>query len=125
MRYTDTAANSIQEGIMKETSVEEAARVVEALEVTPTETNITQMHVMLEAYCLFLKRNEEYEDLWEDYGWVDNLTHIRSKTMRLVRKFWREEPQDGAKGIDDAYDLVNYGIFFIRNFMHGSRWGRR
>jgi len=89
-----------------------------------TETNVQQMVVYLEAFELFVQRNSTYEDLWKDYGWMDTLTHLRSKSMRLVRKFWRESPSTDKILLDDAMDLINYAVFFVRNFRAGNKWGR-
>lgn len=89
-----------------------------------TGTNIEQMKVYIDAFEIFVERNERYEDLWKQYGWMDTLTHVRSKALRLVRKFWREDPeQEDETLLDDALDLVNYATFFIRNFRSGNKWG--
>lgn len=100
---------------------------------SPTQGDLLQMSIFLSSYETYLQRNEIYVDLWKDYGWMDLLTHVRSKSMRLVRKFWRENaPQPGTEEyedavhthLDDAYDLLNYVAFFIRAFRDGNKWGR-
>ena len=106
----------------------EAEQVLQVIGVPVTNGNVEQMAVMLEAYHKYLERNAVYENLWQDYGWMDTLTHVRSKAMRIVRKFWRDETAPKATAalhLDDALDLVNYVVFFIRNVREGNRWGRR
>lgn len=88
-----------------------------------TETNVAQMRAYLEAFGIFVQRNSVYEDLWKSYGWMDSLTHVRSKAMRLVRKFWRDNPTEDETLLDDAFDLINYTVFFIRNWRDRNKWG--
>lgn len=91
----------------------------------PTISEREQFGVLMDSFHLFVQRNSVYEDLWKDYGWMDTLTHIRSKAMRLVRKFWRDDPTEDDSLLDDVYDLINYAVFFIRNFRERNKWGRR
>lgn len=91
----------------------------------PTESERAHFSSLMDAFQIFMERNQVYEDLWQDYGWMDSLTHIRSKSLRLIRKFWRDEAPEDADGLlDDAYDLINYSVFFIRNYLAKNKWGR-
>jgi hypothetical protein len=102
-----------------------ATEVISILGHEPSPSNIEQMQVYLDAFDVFLERNSRYEDLWRDYGWMDNLTHVRSKALRLVRKFWRNNaPEANDNMLDDAVDLINYTAFFIRNYCDRNKWGR-
>lgn len=104
---------------------DQAREVVEHLGYEITETNVEQMFTYLSAYEIFIQRNSVYEDLWKDYGWMDCLVHIRSKAMRLVRKFWRDDPAHDEALLDDVFDLINYSVFFIRNYITENKWGRQ
>lgn len=101
-----------------------AESIVKQTGAPPTQTNIDQMAEYLAAFHIFIQRNEKYKDLWKDYGWMDSLTHVRSKAMRMIRKFWRDNPESDEINLDDSYDLVNYVVFFIRNFKEKNKWGR-
>jgi hypothetical protein len=97
-----------------------AAGVLQAVGLpTGKRTNEQQMAVLLDAFDIFLERNEDREDLWAEYDAEDALLHIRSKAARLERV--REKMRDGwdptklrKKDLDEAYDLINYCAFFIR-----------
>jgi hypothetical protein len=87
--------------------------ILKALEIDVTRTNIYQFTVLIEAMDKFVERNAKYKDLWQEYGIDDSLLHIKSKAARIVRLV----AEDGLSAdIDDAIDLINYAVFFIRLF---------
>lgn len=95
-------------------SIDEA---LEALELEPTEFNKGQITVFATCLHITSERNRNYGDLWKRYGWLGNLMHVQSKCARLVKMFWEDQktPQADSSDLDDAYDLINYVAFFIRN----------
>lgn len=68
---------------------------------------------------IFCQRNVRYEDLWKQYGWNDTLVHMRSKVGRTDKQWWLKGAEDATDltELDDAYDLINYTMFFIMNVM--------
>lgn len=91
-----------------------AAEAVKHLGLSAKPTTVEQMDVFREALELFEQRNNSddgYSDLWKEYGWEDSLVHMRSKLRRVEQRFRNLTSQD----LDDALDLLNYTVFFIRN----------
>lgn len=91
--------------------------IVEALNALgfePTSTNIEQMRVFQTALAIFAERNERYHDLWKKYGVKDSLNHCRSKLARTEHAF-ETNGKLHTTDLDDAYDLINYTTFAIRN----------
>lgn len=80
-----------------------------------------QRLVLHEALQLFMARNEgKYHDLWKAYGAEDSLQHMKSKLARTKQNFQDTLASDaGALDIDDALDLINYTVFYIRNVLAG------
>lgn len=92
--------------------------VAKDLGISPRDTTLDQISIFRRALEIFESKNNAdggYEDLWKQYGWADNLLHMRSKLSRIERRF-RDQ---GATHVDldDAYDLLNYVVFFIRNVL--------
>lgn len=93
--------------------------------ITPTDSIITQLRVLLEALRKFGERNERYKDVWKESGWKGSLFDMRKKLTRLWRVFWRDQPiQTIDLECDDAYDLINFTAFFIRNVKDDNQWGQ-
>lgn len=100
------------------------AEAVRVLGLSPKRTTVEQMSIMRRALELFDERNNSeagYEDLWKSYGWGDSLLHMRSKLSRVERRF--REQAGAQQDLDDAYDLINYTVFFIRNVLAGNQDG--
>jgi len=89
-----------------------------------TDTNRQQLAIFLDAMHIFQERNAKYGDLWKEYGWRGNLLHVQSKAAR-VRKVWWDgkDPFGHNEDCDDAYDLINYTAFFIRNVGEDNELG--
>lgn len=77
-------------------------------------TSFQQALVLGEAYKVFTERNKKYKDLWKEYGAEDSALHIRSKLMRLTTTTVETEEDDGL-------DLINYAVFWIRNWRDGRK----
>lgn len=76
-----------------------------------TDNHLEQLEVFMEAFELFMVRDQHHKSLWKEYGASDTAHHCKSKAMRL-----NVEP---AEHLDDAYDLINYAAFTVRNVKEG------
>lgn len=76
-------------------------------------SDIDHMVVLFEAFEVMRERNSKYADLWMEYGARDSYEHMKSKFLRSNLAF--TYPED----LDDAIDLINYTVFFIRNIRAG------
>lgn len=95
-------------------SPSKASEVLEVLGVEDNETNNEQMCVMLEAFAVFLERQEDYEDLWAESGSANNLLQAQSKVARMGVAKARLETKT-----DSGLDLINYAAFYVRNVRQG------
>lgn len=118
---------------------EEAVRHVKAVldqqGIEPSLENIQQLLIFLEALKLYDERTRAYGQLWRQYGAMSNLLSMARKTDRTVKVWWTQEEEvldadTGKKlpllhkdGLDDALDLLNYTVFFIRNARAGNIYG--
>lgn len=107
--------------------VVKAARIVWMLGYELSDTNVRQMLEYMRAMEIFVERNEIRKDLWSKAGWEDSLGHMRHKYLRLKDRFLGSQvlPYDESQEetLDDAYDLINYVTFFIRNVKADNREG--
>jgi hypothetical protein len=88
---------------------------LEALGIEPTSEALTQLNVLVEALLIHNSR-KIYGTVWQRYGWLSNLLSIARKADRLMQTFWFGPGSlDHKPSTDDAYDLINYAVFFIRN----------
>jgi hypothetical protein len=93
-----------------------------------TGTNLSQMREYLECMRVFIERNAVHNDAWKEYGAEDSAGHCRSKALRVKHHADKMAGWDGipaelkAEALDDGRDLVNYGVFFVRNVLAG-RYG--
>jgi len=74
------------------------------------------LEMMLEAFLLYKQKNAKYKNLWKVGGWWDSAHHIRHKGLRiggLLEGF--KEDHNPSERIEDALDLINYCLFFVRN----------
>jgi len=92
--------------------------------LTHEEMEVTlHMFEFVEAVSIFKQRQASYGDAWKQYGAVANLLKAATKMDRLMEIWWFNP--DGAKALkkdalDDAYDLLNYAVFFIRLAREGN-----
>jgi len=85
--------------------------------------DVDQVKFMLQAMAKFDERNARYNDLWQQGGVQDSAHHAKSKALRLM---WATDPDTqgnmtDADLVDDAIDLINYAVFFLRNLEAGRR----
>jgi len=88
----------------------EAGAILTVLHLPDTRTNREQLTVLVECLKIFDERNSKYKDLWKEVGQDDNLHHMKHKVARVDMMF-----RSGETDVDDALDLINYAVFFIRN----------
>lgn len=78
-----------------------------------------QLMVYLDAFRVFIEREAKYHSLWKEYGAKDTAHHVKSKGLRLKTQV----EADGLEAdYDDAFDLINYAAFTVRN-IRGGRLG--
>lgn len=88
---------------------------LQLLDIDPTSEALTQLNVLVEALLIHNSR-KIYGTAWQRYGWLSNLLSIARKADRLMQVFWFGPGNlDHKPSTDDAYDLINYAVFFIRN----------
>jgi len=66
-----------------------------------------QYGVLEEAYDIYVARSKERGQLWKEFDPEDAKLHIKSKSARVIHR-------DGFAE-DDALDLINYAVFYIRH----------
>lgn len=72
-----------------------------------TDTNIEQLRVYGQAMRIFHERDPKYGSLWKQYPTSTHLVHMDSKLARTKANVDEDD-------LDDAIDLLNYTVFFIR-----------
>lgn len=88
--------------------------------INPSPENCDQLKVFLEALEIYDSRTSAYGQVWKQYGALSNLLSVARKTDRLMEYWWHDQdmvevPLLHKDSLDDAIDLINYTIFFIRN----------
>jgi hypothetical protein len=75
--------------------------------------------VLKKCMALYEQRTEAYGQAWKNYGAVANLINAARKTDRTMETWYHglmngELPSLHKDALDDAYDAINYFVFFIR-----------
>lgn len=85
--------------------------------ISPTETNIDQLRVLMRAMHIFTERNTLRQDLWREDGIIGCAMQCKSKALRLMQNAHAPNVPlaDPDEAIDDGLDLINYAAFFIRS----------
>lgn len=92
-------------------------------DLEPTETMNAQLAIFINALTIFDSR-KIYGDIWQRYGSLSNLLNVARKVDRLMQVLWYGNGTVTHKdALDDAYDLINYAAFFIRNQGVGNERG--
>lgn len=103
-------------------TVQQLEVMVEDLSLEEDITESEQLEVLAEAFSKFLERNGKYKDLWRQFGYQDSVHHVRSKAGRLNQLLSEQPTSDELDlAIDDAIDIINYAVFFIRNVREADR----
>lgn len=87
-----------------------------------------QDHVKILHECqrLYVDRSESYGQAWEQRGGIANLVKAATKIDRLWAMFVDSSgppPALHKDALDDAYDGINYLVFFIRCVQGGNVTG--
>lgn len=97
---------------------------------TPTDADMEQIKVVVEALRIYHERNERYKDNWVRMGWRGQLIRVRERAERLWDHLWDYEPDPRYDDsghpfidIDDALDLINFAGFLVRAVRAGNRDG--
>jgi hypothetical protein len=111
---------------MERTDSNKVRKALEMLGFPPNEEMEEQFQVMLMALDVYEARSHSYGEVWKQYGALSNLLSVARKADRLMECWWHNP--DGAAALskdtlDDAYDLLNYAAFFIRNASAGNMNG--
>lgn len=82
--------------------------------MTATEAELSKAHMdvataMRRALDIFTQRNRVHQNLWKQYGALDNVNHAKSKFLRIRQLVERKAPAEEI--IAEVNDLVNYAIF--------------
>lgn len=96
--------------------------------IEENEENIDQLAVFLTALKLFDDRNRTYRNIWETYGALSNLLRAATKVDREMEIWWHqglENPLLHKEALDDAFDAINYLVFFIRCVRSGNITGSK
>lgn len=96
---------------------------LDSLEGEQYESAVDQLRVMVEVLAIMIERNKKYRDLWRKAGWLSHVHHIRHKAARLMNTFWGQKDVPKDADLDDAFDLINYTIYFIRSYRDGNERG--
>lgn len=86
-----------------------------------TESEKSQMEVLLKAMEVYAERNIKYKDNWRRMGARGALIRIRERAERLWDSMWERPGPD----MDDAIDLINFAAFLVRSdteTTHGGEW---
>lgn len=70
-------------------------------------------NVLQQALDIYVERNKDRGDAWKDAGWIGQLIEARKKLDRLWA-IWRTDRTPSEKDIDEALDLINAVVFFVR-----------
>lgn len=103
-----------------------AVAFLEGLGLDGDPSLIEQACVMGECLTLMAERNGRYHDLWKRDGWLGNVFQLTHKASRIRRLFFDRASHGEAVATpdpDDAFDLINYAIFFIRCLRESNRTG--
>lgn len=75
--------------------------------------------VLNRANDIFIERNEKRKDAFLDAGAIGNMVELRKKIDRL----WAAWDNPNEKDIDEALDLINTAVFYIRCAEMGNVMG--
>jgi hypothetical protein len=105
--------------------IQEAMKRSTGIRLSQTEASDLEEHVavLMNATAIAVERGKRYGDLWRHRGYLGNLLHMDSKHLRLMREFYENDSEIQQNQLDDAYDLINYTVFFIRNVEDGNERG--
>lgn len=96
-----------------------------ASDIPYSEETVQHLSHFLDALRVHSQRSKSYSDAWRHYGALSNLLTMARKIDRLMAVHWN--PQGRLEfhkdELDDAVDLLNYTVFFMRNVNAGNTYG--
>lgn len=84
---------------------------------------VKQLMLMLHALKLYDERSQSYGAVWRNHGAKANLQRAAAKLDRLMEVFWHGRKAPAKGQTDDAYDAINYLLFFLRLEEEGNMTG--
>ena len=97
-------------------TIKQAEFICQDLDVPLSDTNIEQMKTYLDAFAVFMERQETYQDLWKAAGSRDSARNLKSKAMRMEVLDTATHPEVCS---DTGLDAINYAAFYTRNVRDG------
>jgi hypothetical protein len=84
-----------------------------------------QYEVLWQAFTKYQERSEQYigDDPYGNGGYRAQIVEMQKKLDRLWIHFNDEDISNHDKIEDDAIDLINYVVFFLRLLREGNRDG--
>jgi hypothetical protein len=84
-----------------------------------TETNVSQLDVMVSAMEIFQERTQAHGDLWKEGPSLEQAFQVKHKAHRMLNAALRRHCEGESEDnelllIDSALDLINYAVFTIR-----------
>jgi hypothetical protein len=103
---------------------------VPVVEVRPqSQTQVEQLKTMLDAFQIFVDRNEVRNDMWSEHDFADAIFHLESKVARakaavdVIRNESDPDPEFlrrlDFEVRDSLLDTVNFAVFALRHFDAG------
>lgn len=90
------------------------------------EEEETHLKVLLTALQKYHERDQTHRGLWRYFGSIDSAFQARAKATRTYNNaiyLLRNGRTAGHDPIDDAIDMINYGVFFLRSVDEGNFGG--
>jgi len=117
--------NSTDERMAQKKAVEAGYLFLQANGIEPTPDMCQQLSIFIEAVALYQERDKQYGPVWRKYGALSNLLRSAAKVERMIELWWKNpnDEQLHKEPLDDAYDLMNYVAFFVRNVGAGNLRG--
>ncbi len=105
------------------TSDEQIKMALDDLGLSDSDDMVAQLREFVGALKIYQRREKVHQGNWKRFGWKDSIHHMKSKFSRLnqhrlMASVHGEEAFTGD--LDDAYDLMNYTVFFVRNVVGGN-----
>jgi hypothetical protein len=101
-----------------------AQRYLYDIGVEINDENLQHLATFKEALRIYDDRSKTYGQAWRKYGALGNILFAAQCFNRLMKMWWHSDGTPGHKNsLDDAYDGINYLVFFIRNVKGGNMRG--
>lgn len=111
---------NVQERMRRPSYRTQVRDLLRAFGLQPSDSNVEQMAVFLEAVAVHDDRARRYADHWVQNGAAECLLNARRKVLRQIsvlnvisEETKQKQLEEGSD--DDAIDGMNYLAFFVRN----------